>query len=95
MTVWLDGTLAGTTAADAEGNWTFVPASDLQFGDHFVSAVAVDAAGNTSLPSDGYTFRIPQRSHYGLNCSSAPAFPTAWALLTLAWALGRRRLRAS
>jgi Bacterial Ig-like domain len=40
--VFVDGVQVGTTTADAAGNWTFTPTSDLSFGMHSVSAIAHD-----------------------------------------------------
>ncbi|EPX55250.1 kelch domain protein [Cystobacter fuscus DSM 2262] len=89
VTVWLDGIEQPAKAtADEAGNWSFTP-NGLDSGPHLVSAFAMDRAGNTSDSSAEYSF-ITQRSHYGWNCTTAPALPASWALLVLALALGRR-----
>ena len=54
-----DGTkLIGTTTADANGDWTLTPTSPLLNGLRSLTAVATDAAGNPSAPSDPYTINI-------------------------------------
>jgi uncharacterized protein (TIGR03382 family) len=58
VTVFLDGTQLGTTTADAAGNWTFTPATALAQGTYDASAVATDAAGNTSPSSNVNRFTI-------------------------------------
>ncbi|MBB5687668.1 hypothetical protein FHS49_003712 [Sphingobium boeckii] len=44
------GAAIGTVTADANGNWTFAPATPLSDGT-VINAVARDAAGNVSLPA--------------------------------------------
>ncbi|WP_343553781.1 Ig-like domain-containing protein, partial [Pantoea sp.] len=46
-----DGTVLGSTQADASGNWSFRPALPLTPGPHELTATAQDPAGNTSVPS--------------------------------------------
>jgi uncharacterized protein (TIGR03382 family) len=58
VTVFLDGTQLGTTTADAAGNWTFTPTTPLAQGTYDASAVASDAAGNTSPSSNINRFTI-------------------------------------
>ncbi|MGN4155840.1 Ig-like domain-containing protein, partial [Burkholderia gladioli] len=48
--------LLGSARADADGNWTFRPASPLPEGEHALQVLARDAAGNESEPSDGFGF---------------------------------------
>jgi hypothetical protein len=96
VTVRLDGSVAGTTRADAQGQWNFTPPTALAEGRHRIVAIATDAVGNISPDSEerNFTFLPVPRSHYGWNCTTAPALPATWALLTLALALRRRRLRS-
>ncbi|CAG9169878.1 Ig-like domain-containing protein [Cupriavidus pampae] len=55
----LDGpTTLGTTTTDATGRWTFIPPGELGQGQHSLTAVARDAAGNTSAPTPAFVFRI-------------------------------------
>jgi CSLREA domain-containing protein len=58
LTVYLDGTAAGTTTADASGNWSFTPPTPLSQGAHTVKARATDAAGNISVDSNTNTFTV-------------------------------------
>ena len=51
-------TLLGSTTADAEGHWSFTPASDLSEGEHSITATATDKAGNTSEPTTAFTFIV-------------------------------------
>ena len=56
--VYDDGSLVGTAAADAQGDWALVAAEPLEPGEHTVTAVAGDDAGRTSDPSGVVTFSI-------------------------------------
>ncbi|MBM7119394.1 adventurous gliding motility protein AgmC [Archangium primigenium] len=59
VTVYLDGVAQPTTVkADAAGNWTFTPATDLSQGSHTVKARSADAAGNVSVDSNTNTFIV-------------------------------------
>ncbi|VTR32981.1 Uncharacterised protein [Serratia fonticola] len=48
----------GETTADAEGNWTFTPESELAEGDHSFTTCAIDAAGNVSEMSQPWKLVI-------------------------------------
>lgn len=50
LSVFVDGVLAGTTLADANGQWTYA-AAKLSEGMHVISVTQTDAAGNTSEPA--------------------------------------------
>ncbi|WP_160174402.1 Ig-like domain-containing protein, partial [Archangium violaceum] len=95
--VFLDGTEVPGPGklVDVNGEWSVTPSSPLAQGLHTVSVTATDVAGNDSPSSElrHFTSGI-QRSHYGWDCSAAPASPTSWALLTLGLALRRRRFRS-
>ena len=56
--VYDDGSLVGTAAADAEGDWALVADEPLEPGEHTVMAVASDDAGRTSDPSGVVTFTV-------------------------------------
>lgn len=59
VTVYVDGVAVGTTTADGTtGAWTLTPTVALSEGQHTVEATATDAAGNTSVASDGNTFTV-------------------------------------
>jgi hypothetical protein len=49
ITITLDDGQTGTVTADANGDWSFVPAQPLPFGPTLVTVVATDKAGNTSM----------------------------------------------
>ncbi|MES4613654.1 Ig-like domain-containing protein [Ewingella sp. CoE-038-23] len=51
VTVSDGGTVIGTAPVDGSGNWTFTPNPPLGDGDHSLTAVVTDPAGNTSTPS--------------------------------------------
>ncbi|MBK5143785.1 Ig-like domain repeat protein [Budviciaceae bacterium BWR-B9] len=51
-------TLLGSTTADAEGNWSFTPATNLSEGAHSITATATDKAGNVSEPTTAFTFTV-------------------------------------
>ncbi|MCB4360670.1 retention module-containing protein [Quatrionicoccus australiensis] len=56
--VYDGATLLGSTVAGANGAWTFTPENPLLTGLHNLTAVAVDAAGNPSLPSNAFGFTL-------------------------------------
>ncbi|PTM33952.1 adhesin [Enterobacter cloacae] len=58
VTIRLDGADVDTVVADSNGAWTFTPTTPLGNGPHTFTVVATDAAGNTSLASDGFTFTV-------------------------------------
>jgi large repetitive protein len=58
VTVIVDSGIAGTVLSNAAGQFSLPLASTLGQGNHTVSAIATDAAGNQSAPSMTNTFRI-------------------------------------
>lgn len=58
VTIRLDGNSIGTAVADSNGAWSFTPATPINNGSHTLTVVATDAAGNSSLPSGGFTFTV-------------------------------------
>jgi hypothetical protein len=58
VTVFFDGSVAGTTGANASGNWSFTPSSPLAQGTHVVTAQATNAAGDTSRVSAFHSFTV-------------------------------------
>lgn len=81
VTIILDGNSAGTTTADAAGNWSFTPAAALADGAHNVKTTATDAAGNASTDSNVSTFTVdtappkqPASSGTASVSTSAPVF---------------------
>src|SRR5690606_27026911 len=58
VNVYDNGTLIGTAAVDANGDWSFTPATDLGDGAHSITFSAVDAAGNEGPPSAPFSFDL-------------------------------------
>lgn len=58
ITVYDNGKAIGTTKVDAEGKWSFTPATALAEGSHTLTATATDAAGNTSPASTNVSFIV-------------------------------------
>jgi len=57
--VFVDGVLVGTVMADAAGNWSFTPGSDLALGMHSVNAIANDPVQRVfSVVSNTNTFTV-------------------------------------
>jgi hypothetical protein len=99
VTVIVDGVEVGTTKANASGEWSFLQPAALADGNHTAKAHAKDVAGNSSGDSVTHIFTVDttplvQKSHYGWNCATAPAFPATWALLALHLLFSRRRLKS-
>lgn len=59
--------LVGTTFADADGNWSFTPATALPDATYVLTAVATDAAGNAGPASASFTVTVD---------TAAPGVPT-------------------
>ncbi|MED5609695.1 Ig-like domain-containing protein, partial [Pseudomonas sp. JH-2] len=51
----------GTAIVDGEGNWSFTPAEALGEGEHSITTVVSDAAGNVSEPSDALVLVVDTR----------------------------------
>lgn len=66
VTIRVDGVALGTTVADGGGAWIFTPSSPISEGQHTLTAVSTDAAGNTSGVSNTWGITID---------SVAPAAP--------------------
>ncbi|MEO3990874.1 BapA/Bap/LapF family large adhesin [Pseudocitrobacter cyperus] len=62
-----NGNPIGSVKADATGNWTFTPTSDLADGDHQLTVTATDGAGNVSAPSPALNIVVD---------TTGPAAPT-------------------
>ncbi|HAT2607492.1 TPA: DUF4347 domain-containing protein [Kluyvera intermedia] len=71
VTVYIDGTVVGTTTADGSGAWQYDVATPLPDGPHTVRATATDTAGNVSTASTPWTFTVD---------TTAPATPAGIAL---------------
>ncbi len=67
----------GTAIVDGDGNWSFTPAEALGEGEHSISTVVTDAAGNASEPSDALVLVVDTRP---LHVSVAKALDDAGSL---------------
>ncbi|MDW8847681.1 Ig-like domain-containing protein, partial [Erwinia sp. MMLR14_017] len=56
VTLYDNGVLLATITADAEGNWSYTPTTNLSEGTHSITATATDAAGNVSELSNSWNF---------------------------------------
>lgn len=54
VSVYIDEVLAGTTVANANGDWSFTPAADLVDGQHKINATATNVLGNISPMTGDY-----------------------------------------
>ncbi|WP_307397344.1 OmpL47-type beta-barrel domain-containing protein [Bacillus horti] len=70
----INGNGAGTTQADEQGNWHFVPVSELDFGQYIVQAQAVDAVGHESEWSIERSFSVVS-TNSGLRSLSIQGVP--------------------
>lgn len=52
------GQLVGTATVRPDGSWSFTPEADLSEGNHSISIIVVDAAGNQSQPSPSFDFTV-------------------------------------
>ncbi|MGE8289124.1 MAG: Ig-like domain-containing protein, partial [Stenotrophomonas sp.] len=68
-----NGVEIGRTPVDADGNWSFVPETPLLQGEHPLTVVNVDAAGNESQPSDAFVVNV--------GSSAAPAVPSVTGVI--------------
>ncbi|PXW13583.1 Ig-like domain-containing protein, partial [Paraburkholderia caballeronis] len=69
VNVYDNGTLIGSAAVDASGNWSFEPAEPLADGAHDFQAAPVDAAGNVGPKTADWSFTVVT------DAASAPAAP--------------------
>lgn len=53
-----NGVEIGRAPVGADGFWTFQPSPALVLGPHVFTVEAVDAAGNTSMPTDGFVLTV-------------------------------------
>ncbi|WP_240933129.1 Ig-like domain-containing protein [Diaphorobacter sp. HDW4B] len=56
--IYDNGKLIGSTTVGSNGEWSYMPTSALEDGEHSVTVVLVDSAGNASQPSDALTFGV-------------------------------------
>ncbi|MHC8383994.1 Ig-like domain-containing protein [Pseudomonas sp. LB3P14] len=53
-----NGKVIGEVVVDDEGEWTFTPNTEFNEGQHDLTAVITDPAGNSSLPSDPWVIHV-------------------------------------
>jgi hypothetical protein len=58
VSVYDNNQLIGTVTAGTDGSWSLTPEFPLPYGPHELHAVASDAVGNVSLPSDPFDFDL-------------------------------------
>ncbi|MEN4637193.1 Ig-like domain-containing protein, partial [Pantoea agglomerans] len=58
VTLYDNGILLATVTADAQGEWSYTPTTNLLEGTHGITATATDAAGNVSEISSSWDFII-------------------------------------
>ena len=75
VTVFIDGVASGTASVDAGGRWTYQPGAALADGQHSVSMVATDLAGNAGAPSATLGFKVGPPAAPG-NVALAPGADT-------------------
>ncbi|MRS22183.1 hypothetical protein GJV08_23715, partial [Enterobacteriaceae bacterium RIT692] len=68
-----NGVVIGSTVADANGDWSFIPVPPLLNGDHEFTAKAQDPAGNVSDDSNSIGFELIAGGN-----ATAPAITGAW-----------------
>ncbi|WP_313363816.1 Ig-like domain-containing protein, partial [Mixta calida] len=56
VTLYDGDSVLGVVTANAEGNWSYTPTTNLTEGTHSITATATDAAGNVSAPSTSWDF---------------------------------------
>nr|WP_168209774.1 Ig-like domain-containing protein [Chromobacterium paludis] len=71
VTVYVDGSVVGTTTANGSGAWSYSLTSSLADGSHSIKATATDAAGNVSGQSTAYSVTVD---------TGSPAAPSGLAL---------------
>ncbi|TNV11862.1 hypothetical protein FH968_22220 [Buttiauxella sp. B2] len=58
ITVSDNGTVIGSALVQPDGTWSMTPETPLAEGDHAITLVATDEAGNASAPSDPFDFTV-------------------------------------
>ncbi|MEM6053033.1 Ig-like domain-containing protein, partial [Erwinia sp. P7711] len=56
VTLFDGDTVLGSVYADAEGNWSYTPTTNLVDGTHSITVTSTDAAGNVSAPGADWQF---------------------------------------
>ncbi|MEZ3500634.1 Ig-like domain-containing protein [Pantoea sp. KPR_PJ] len=58
VTILDGGEELGSVIVDADGNWSFTPNTPLDAGNHTLTTLVTDAAGNTGQPSEAFAFTV-------------------------------------
>ncbi|HWX01534.1 Ig-like domain-containing protein [Collimonas sp.] len=58
VAIYDGATLLGSAQVDGDGNWSFQPPTPLFIGEHHFTAIATDAAGNSSVPSNEFDLSL-------------------------------------
>ncbi|WP_036038113.1 Ig-like domain-containing protein, partial [Leminorella grimontii] len=58
ITFYDNGDVIGSTTTDENGHWSFTPDTPLSEGEHEFTMTATDEAGNTSAPTEGFSFTV-------------------------------------
>ncbi|MGC0911655.1 Ig-like domain-containing protein, partial [Pantoea agglomerans] len=58
VTLYDGDSVLGSVQADAQGNWSYTPTTNMVDGDHSIKAVSTDAAGNISAPGAEWPFKL-------------------------------------
>jgi hypothetical protein len=58
VTLYDGDSVLGSVRADAQGNWSYTPTTNMVDGDHSIKAVSTDAAGNISAPGAEWPFKL-------------------------------------
>jgi hypothetical protein len=89
VTVIIDGSAAGTTTADGEGDWTFTPTTPLSDGSHTISATATDTAGHVGPAASPVTVTIAGGATPPVPTAPSGTLPTTGGeILTAGWLVG-------
>ncbi|MCK7557215.1 Ig-like domain-containing protein [Chitinophaga sedimenti] len=56
--IYVNGTLADSVIADANGKWTYTPSEALEDGEYIITTTATDAAGNVGAVSDPVKIKV-------------------------------------
>ncbi|AWH88932.1 Ig-like domain-containing protein [Limnobaculum parvum] len=62
ITIYINGKESGKTIIDAQGKWSFTPATDLADGDYQITITESDKAGNISPTSSTFDFTVDTTS---------------------------------
>lgn len=79
INVTIDGNLAGSVTADANGNWSYAVLSPLALGSHVITASASGPPETSRAPAT-FRFEVNTRADETAATNSDPLFAAAWYL---------------